>query len=516
MKLSVSKFFFISESSKQICSKLDRRDIQLTNIDIGKLFCVPANTISYHLKKARDDNNGETKRNGRPFILTEEQINDIDSWVSSFEEPLKASNFEKYVETKFGIKLDSRQLATIYKKIGCELVDAVPIEENRYYCQDDKIDMHFEELQAFTIANDIPSSFVFNLDEEGHEEFSDAKKEKIVIKKGKRDKKKLFYPVSRKQDHATFLACIAADGTYLQPMLVAQRSTIEIALTCHNLGPDRIKLVNSETGFITAKLFDYWLSEVFYKYVQQKRELLNYQGVAILMLDGCTCHNTERLYEVCKQLNIKIIWLPSHSSHKTQPLDLGIFAIHKFYLRRDKTEDDSSQLVKRIVDLYNAWQKTATVENITSAFKCAGAYFIAGGPSNTLIKFSKVFATKVIDMNDEVKKTRSEQYLKSLKTRIKLDDYNTMIENPSPKIKKIMDQLKKDMSTGIFMPDQSSVSLKALLQAFVPIERVDINAPQEYFPTITEMRRLSFDSWCSLSFDERLMLEIRYAGLEYE
>ena len=45
----------------------------------------------------------------------------------------------------------------------------------------------------------------------------------------------------------------------------------------------------------------------------------------LLVLDSFTGHHDLELYEYCIQFDIVIVFLPPHSSHKTQPLDVGVF-----------------------------------------------------------------------------------------------------------------------------------------------------------------------------------------------
>ena len=66
-------------------------------------------------------------------------------------------------------------------------------------------------------------------------------------------------------------------------------------------------------------------------------------------MDGCTAHKFEDHLQLLARRNITVVFLPAHSSHLTQPLDLGIFGRVKSILRgnatysidRDEDEDDA-------------------------------------------------------------------------------------------------------------------------------------------------------------------------------
>ena len=49
----------------------------------------------------------------------------------------------------------------------------------------------------------------------------------------------------------------------------------------------------------------------------------------MLVLDGHESHVNAEFEEYCKENNIITICLPPHSSHLTQPLDVGLFAALK-------------------------------------------------------------------------------------------------------------------------------------------------------------------------------------------
>ena len=58
---------------------------------------------------------------------------------------------------------------------------ATPKDENRYFAGKRKIDFFYAMLQSFCQVHQIPAHFVLNFDEEGHEEYWDSKKVKVVV-----------------------------------------------------------------------------------------------------------------------------------------------------------------------------------------------------------------------------------------------------------------------------------------------------------------------------------------------
>ena len=229
LELFRQQIYFISKSSKQISKNLNDNKLRLTYSDIAHIFGINECSIKFHIQQAKRDLAMEKKHNGRPFVLQDDQILDVKKWFNKQKDPPKLSSLHNYVASTHSLNLTSHQVSTLIDKIGCETKEAVPMEESRYYCTNEKIDAYYKDIETFTYANNIPSAFVLNLDEEGNNEFQDAKKEKIIVDKGF-TATKCVYPVSRNEDHATFLGCIAANGTSLKPLIIHQRTTVEIQL----------------------------------------------------------------------------------------------------------------------------------------------------------------------------------------------------------------------------------------------------------------------------------------------
>ena len=70
--------------------------------------------------------------------------------------------------------------------------------------------------------------------------------------------------------------------------------------------------------------------------------------------------------------NVLFCFLPAHTSHLVQPLDLGIFGIHKLELTRYVNDDSKTQQSNQLIKNYSSLQKVCTISNIVSAFAAAG------------------------------------------------------------------------------------------------------------------------------------------------
>ena len=192
------------------------------------------------------------------------------------------------------------------------------------------MNLFFAELKEFATTNAIPPFMAYNLDEEGHDEFVDAHNLKIIVKIDSKNKhRKFVYPVTRKPNHTTFLGCVNANGSFIKPMIVIKRKSVERTLMLQGYIPDRLILDQSNKGYMTTELFAQWLVQAFEPELLEIKSRHQYNGPGLIIADGCTVHKMELFEEVCRRLNLKIVWLPPQSSNQLQVLDLGVFAIHK-------------------------------------------------------------------------------------------------------------------------------------------------------------------------------------------
>ena len=96
--------------------------------------------------------------------------------------------------------------------------------------------------------------------------------------------------------------------------------------------------MSTENSFVTADVFEIWLNEVFLPAVEEKRrertaKLGEFNDRALLILDGCSSHLRGLFREVLDEHRVMMRFLPSHTSHLTQPLDVGIFGRLKTIIR---------------------------------------------------------------------------------------------------------------------------------------------------------------------------------------
>ena len=125
------------------------------------------------------------------------------------------------------------------------------------------------------------------------------------------------------QEFITLLACICADGTKLPPSLIYKGES-------HDLQDSWLEDLGSETAYFAASDNDwtcnslglYWLKNIFDRHTKEKA------GCAwrLLIVDGHSSHVNMEFLETALRLRILIHIMPPYSTHRLQPLDIGIFS----------------------------------------------------------------------------------------------------------------------------------------------------------------------------------------------
>jgi hypothetical protein len=228
---------------------------------------------------------------------------------------------------------------------------------------------HFLSEEYTTTKKDILSDprRIFNADESG---FPLAPKTgKVLAPKGA----KHVYQVSTSdKTQITTLACMNAMGQFMNPMILFPGQRIrdvdveeyqEAFYQC------------TETGWMTAHVFRQFL-ELFDTFVSEK----SITRPVLLFVDGHSSHISLESSEFCAQRNIILYCLHPHTSHITQPCDVGFFGPLKSgwhaHLRDWQMAHLGEPLTKKQFPglLKNIWSHRATFQNAASAFKSCGLF----------------------------------------------------------------------------------------------------------------------------------------------
>ena len=167
---------------------------------------------------------------------------------------------------------------------------------------------------------------------------------------------------------------------------------LEIAYYIINLIIQRVRKVI----LIKSAMFD-WVHHTRVPFVGHVREKenLNISDEAILIMDGLKAYSSPEVDEILQINYIRVIFLPSHSSHIWQPLDVLIFCLVKKYYKmfQNKHYSFSNKFSHKIDRILEAWRRVSYAENIISAWRKACFEIII---VNGLVVQVSVNITKVV------------------------------------------------------------------------------------------------------------------------
>jgi hypothetical protein len=203
-----------------------------------------------------------------------------------------------------------------------------------------------------------------------------------------------------KRTMVTAIECISADGRSLLPLIIWPASTHRSNWTTYPT--PGWHYAHSENGYNDSKISLEWLKRVFDPQTKGRAN----QKPRILICDGFGTHETLEILEYCFENNIILCRLPSHTSHKLQPCDVGVFAPLKAAYR-DQVErlyrgGTDTVGKEHFTSLYSpARERAFTKRNITAGWAASGLFPF--NPDRVLRDTPKPPAELTVPKADEVK-----------------------------------------------------------------------------------------------------------------
>jgi len=120
----------------------------------------------------------------------------------------------------------------------------------------------------------------------------------------------------------SFIECISAMGRALLPLVIFKGKSVQQQWFPYKLLQYKDwKFDASDNGWTSDETALYWLIEVFIPQTKPRDPL----EPRLLILDGHGSHETLEFMWECYLNNIYLLFLPPHTSHVMQPLDLTVF-----------------------------------------------------------------------------------------------------------------------------------------------------------------------------------------------
>ena len=209
---------------------------------------------------------------------------------------------------------------------------------------------------------------IYNVDESGVP--FNPRPPKVVSPKG-RDMKKVRYRCSGRKGQITIVACANAAGHAIPPMVIFNASKLNSAWTKGEVVGTKYGL--SANGWINTDLFEAWFIEHFIPNAVSSRPLF-------LLLDGHSTHYQPQVIRFAREHECIILCLPPHTTHESQPLDVGVFAPLKVHWSR-VCHNFYQKNPGKIINKFNfsslfsqAWYGAVTPINVMAGFRKAGVF----------------------------------------------------------------------------------------------------------------------------------------------
>ncbi|KAJ4466261.1 DDE superfamily endonuclease-domain-containing protein [Lentinula aciculospora] len=163
---------------------------------------------------------------------------------------------------------------------------------------------YFEELDKVLKKEGVPWELVYNVDEKGDQ--------------------KMYRVHSDKLELVTIVDCVCADGTApIKPCFVFPGKKM-----CNEWAAvdEEILLATSENGWTDNEIGFQWFKQNFIPQATARKEASGLSDKPIVLLfDGHQSHISKEWVDLALENNIVLLCLPSHTTHRLQPLDVGCF-----------------------------------------------------------------------------------------------------------------------------------------------------------------------------------------------
>ncbi|XP_025407415.1 uncharacterized protein LOC112681370 [Sipha flava] len=241
------------------------------------------------------------------------------------------------------------------------------IKRSRAAITRETLNDYFDNLEIS--IDGIPPSHIVNYDETNLTD--DPGTRKVITKRGSKYPERVM---NNSKASTSVMFAAAADGVLLPPYVVYRSK--HISDTWRIGGPKHTRFNRTKSGWFDSFCFDDWIKTIAIPYLSKL------SGTKILIGDNLSSHLSTESIKICQKYNIKFVFLPTNSTHLTQPLDVAFFRPLKMHWRSilenwKKTDgaheicipkDHFPMLLKRLVLKLNE----NSVNNIKAGFEKCG------------------------------------------------------------------------------------------------------------------------------------------------
>ena len=267
---------------------------------------------------------------GRPKLLTENQIAEVVAKVRSMvvaKRPMTRRDVVSFIYEQFKIKVSKQWVKRLVNDNDelCQAI-AVPMERARAEVTHAQLDAFYNEFTEQTKG--VHPQLVFNMDEVGFSRKVRCPSFPCIVTSEYSGMKVEAIPQESYDTTFTLVACVNLAGGWLPPLVVIPRKTLPWEFLGEYVWAQHDCYFEfNASGFANGDIIAVWYENVFLPRLEEMRATLQLgKAPAVLLCDGFRGHATEWLKGRAALDNVRLVFLPAHSSHVTQPLDQFVFA----------------------------------------------------------------------------------------------------------------------------------------------------------------------------------------------
>ena len=315
----------------EVISEDDFLKLRARWVLIGKLFQTTGDNVRslYRNYTQRAPN----AKCGRPRMVSDEQIDVMIREISRRaceKNPMTRKDIVRFASDVWGLQISKRTVNRIVKTRE-ELVSAValPMERARAEVTQEELARFYAQL-ASNVEGVLPESVV-NMDEVGFSRRSRGSPLPCVIPAQLQERKIEYVPQEELDTTFTLIACVTLAGEALVPYIVVPVKSLPNDFLTDSAWIQRDCVLDfAPSGFANGGVVNHWYRKVFRSWMEQhRRRLGNSDAPIVLICDGFAGHANDEFRAMTAEDNVRLVYLPAHSSHLTQALDKFVFAIMK-------------------------------------------------------------------------------------------------------------------------------------------------------------------------------------------
>jgi hypothetical protein len=228
----------------------------------------------------------------------------------------------------------------------------------------DRIEHVLEEKRLWSDRNRI-----WNVDETGLR-LGESTNQKVLARRGSR---RVYQITSKDTRHVSVLFAVNAAGAASPPVFLLPYKRVPEAFVARLPKPDW-GVICTGSGWITEESFLQWLMS-FVHYLDGGIRT-DPAEEHLLIMDQHASHCSMRVFEFAQEHNVCLFFLPPHTTHYLQPVDVSLFKpVKQAYhaAERELAVHGRQPTIDCIPILFQkAWAKAGTPANITAGFARTG------------------------------------------------------------------------------------------------------------------------------------------------